>query len=57
MTIQEEEKGRDKTVKGKTKTFPVKIPYVKGVSKDLRRVFHQCRVPYSSSLAILSGNY
>ena len=43
--ILEEEKGRDNTVKGKTKKFPVVIPYVKSVSKHPRGVFNQYGVP------------
>lgn len=42
---QEEKKGRDERVKGKTKTFPVMIPYVKSVSMNLSRVFNQYGVP------------
>ena len=47
--IQEKEKRRDKTVKGKTKKFPVVIPYVKRASENLRRVFYRYGVPYSST--------
>ena len=32
-------------MKGKTKKFPVVIPYLKSVSKNLRGVFNQCGVP------------
>lgn len=32
-------------MKGKTKKFPVVIPYVKSVSNNLRGVFSQYRVP------------